>query len=482
MKTCWQILGIEATTDNNVIRQAYLALLPSFHPENDPQGFRQLREAYESALKEIASPVTPAVEEEEDADTPWVNYLLWIFHDFLNDAERRFQPQAWQEFIQQINNLSFSQIEKARWPLCNIAINTFPISYSCLKLLSDRLAWEQGGDDRDVNNEKVQDLLFNIRCGDLFDYTQLQHLPVVVQNQTIMFYDALESTFFGYPHLFSQLMAQHGPWIVPDDLCFQRRHLRWFSSLRWSIPELFPIALAWQEAEPDNETPRYYHFVQRVFGGEGDSLLPELCAQWQSNPSTHFDDLLLCWCRQHRPDYFPLLVLAIEAREQVDINGEPLLYIPGSSARTCMLWSEALHCGVLSPLSESFIARRLNYGAPAMSEEHSQHPCWLMYLVADRLACAEDPDEVLLQQLVHKLDRSTICPLEAIIIRGLLVQAAAVTTPYESVTIDEEEVSTVAQQSTEVSGGSSGLWLVIRIILYIGVAGHLLSKLLHHST
>lgn len=46
MKTCWQVLGIEATTDTDAIRQAYLALLPSFHPETDPQGFKQLREAY----------------------------------------------------------------------------------------------------------------------------------------------------------------------------------------------------------------------------------------------------------------------------------------------------------------------------------------------------------------------------------------------------------------------------------------------------
>lgn len=38
MKTCWQVLGIEATTDTDAIRQAYLALLPSFHPETDPQG------------------------------------------------------------------------------------------------------------------------------------------------------------------------------------------------------------------------------------------------------------------------------------------------------------------------------------------------------------------------------------------------------------------------------------------------------------
>lgn len=110
MKTCWQVLGIEATADIEAIRQAYLALLPTFHPETDPQGFKQLREAYENALQETKSPATTMVE--EDPDTPWVNYLREIFRDLLADDERRFQPQAWQEFIQQINKLSITQAEK----------------------------------------------------------------------------------------------------------------------------------------------------------------------------------------------------------------------------------------------------------------------------------------------------------------------------------------------------------------------------------
>ncbi|MEB0898806.1 J domain-containing protein [Citrobacter portucalensis] len=471
MKTCWQILGIEATTEIDVIRQAYLALLPSFHPETDPQGFKQLREAYENALQETKSPATAVVE--EDPDTPWVNSLREIFRDLLADKERRFQPQAWQEFIQQINKLSISQVEKARWWLCAIAMQTSPISYSCLKLLSDRLAWEQGSDNRDIDAEEVEDLLFEIRRGDLFDYSQLLHLPMAAQNQTIVLYEALESTFFVNTRYFMQLMAQHGPWIIPGDLRFHRRLLRWFSSLHLGVAELLPIAQTWQEAEPDNATPGYYHLAQRVFCGEGDSLLAELCGQWREHPSTQLDALLLRWCRQHRPDAFPLLVMAIEAREQVDINGEPLLYIPGSSVRTCMLWAEALHYGVLSPLSENFIARRLNYGAPTMGEEHSQHPNWPLYQVADCLACAEEPSEALLQGMVAKLDAPDICPLDAIIIRGLLVQAAAVVTPCEAVTADEAKAT---QPHTEESGGGFGLWLVIKIIFFIGVIGHLLSR------
>ncbi|EHJ1675607.1 J domain-containing protein [Salmonella enterica] len=477
MKTCWQVLGIEATTDTDAIRQAYQALLPSFHPETDPQGFKQLREAYEYALRFTKSPAITMVE--EDPDTPWVNYLREIFGDLLADGERRFQPQAWQEFIQQINKLSISQVEKSRWLLCDIAMQTFPVSYSCMNLLSQRLSWEQRDCNGEMDRERLDNFLSYVEHGDMFDYALLLNIPPEVQNQTLAFYDALDSTFFEHPLYFAQLMAQYGPWIVPDDLRFHRRLLRWFSTLHLGIAELLPVALAWQEAEPDSQTPGYYYLAQRVFCGEGDSLLPELYAQWWAHPSTQLDDLLLRWCRQHRPDFFPLLVMAVETREQVDIDGEPLLYIPGSSARSCLLWAEALHSGALSPLSESFIARRLNYGAPAMSEAHSQHPYWLLYQVADSLACAEDPSAALLQRLVTKLDAPDICPLEALIIRGLLGRAAAIDTPCEAVVADEEPVTTVTSPSTEESGGGFGLWQVIKIILFIGVVGHVLRQFMH---
>lgn len=208
MKNCWQVLGIEATTDTDAIRQAYLALLPSFHPETAPQGFKQLREAYENALLGTTSPAITVVD--EDPDTPWVNYLGEIFRDLLADQERRFQPQAWQEFIQQINKLSISQAEKARWLLCDIAMQTFPVSYSCMNLLSQRLSWEQRDSNGEIDDEALEDFLPYVQRGDTFDYILLRHLPLAVQNQTIMFYCALDGTFFDRPHYFAQLMAQHG--------------------------------------------------------------------------------------------------------------------------------------------------------------------------------------------------------------------------------------------------------------------------------
>lgn len=47
----WEVLGIDKTEDDKAIKKAYAKKLRIYHPEEDPEGFQRLREAYDLALK-----------------------------------------------------------------------------------------------------------------------------------------------------------------------------------------------------------------------------------------------------------------------------------------------------------------------------------------------------------------------------------------------------------------------------------------------
>ena len=46
----WEILGIEPTSDKKEIKRAYARLLKQYHPEDNPEEFKQIQDAYQKCL------------------------------------------------------------------------------------------------------------------------------------------------------------------------------------------------------------------------------------------------------------------------------------------------------------------------------------------------------------------------------------------------------------------------------------------------
>lgn len=46
----WEILGIEPTSDKKTIKRAYAKLLEQYHPEENPEKFKQIQAAYQQCL------------------------------------------------------------------------------------------------------------------------------------------------------------------------------------------------------------------------------------------------------------------------------------------------------------------------------------------------------------------------------------------------------------------------------------------------
>ncbi len=47
---CWKVLGIEPTQNKKEIKKAYAKLLKQYHPEENPEEFKQIQEAYQQCL------------------------------------------------------------------------------------------------------------------------------------------------------------------------------------------------------------------------------------------------------------------------------------------------------------------------------------------------------------------------------------------------------------------------------------------------
>ncbi len=99
----WKILEIEKTKDEEMIRTAYREKLRFVNPEDDQQGFMELRQAYEEALAYAKRPET-----EEDLDNKEPEFKgkkndvdLWIDKvDLLyQDVKTRIREDKWKELL-----------------------------------------------------------------------------------------------------------------------------------------------------------------------------------------------------------------------------------------------------------------------------------------------------------------------------------------------------------------------------------------------
>ena len=70
MNGYWKVLGIAPTGDKKAIRAAYSAMTRQCHPEEDPEGFKQLHEAYQAAMAYASSSAGRAERREEMPEGP----------------------------------------------------------------------------------------------------------------------------------------------------------------------------------------------------------------------------------------------------------------------------------------------------------------------------------------------------------------------------------------------------------------------------
>lgn len=113
-KMMFAFLGIDKTKDEETIRNAYRKLLQNTHPEENPEGFKRLREAYEGALKYAK---TPDTDEKEPVDETPVGQWMEKVKAVYFSLSKRLDHKEWERLLSDEVCVSLEDGEDAKWKL-----------------------------------------------------------------------------------------------------------------------------------------------------------------------------------------------------------------------------------------------------------------------------------------------------------------------------------------------------------------------------
>ncbi len=105
------ILGIEETTDKDILKQAYRKKLVVTNPEDDPEGFQNLRTAYEEAL---ALADQAEQEAEGPADTSPLGLWRTKMEEIYTSLSNRCNLECWKELLSDDVCVDLDTAEDAR--------------------------------------------------------------------------------------------------------------------------------------------------------------------------------------------------------------------------------------------------------------------------------------------------------------------------------------------------------------------------------
>lgn len=125
----WEVLGIDPTDDPDVIREAYRAKLIVTNPEDNPEGFMRLKEAYDEALKLLES--KGDVEEER----PYAEVIAEV-DEIYKDINKRMDIECWRKLFENPVFTSLDEQEEVRNEFLAYVMEHFKFSGEVLEKIN----------------------------------------------------------------------------------------------------------------------------------------------------------------------------------------------------------------------------------------------------------------------------------------------------------------------------------------------------------
>ena len=171
-KKAFAILGAEITKEENVIKDAYRAKLKLVNPEDDPEGFKQLRAAYEAALSYAAS----REKENEEIDETPSGLFVQKAAALYESIEGRQDENAWRRLFQEPAFLDLEEEENCREKLLAWMMNHCYLPTQIWKVLDEKL---QIAEEKEALYEKfpkdfIDFAVRKIQKGEDFEFEQLE--------------------------------------------------------------------------------------------------------------------------------------------------------------------------------------------------------------------------------------------------------------------------------------------------------------------
>lgn len=455
-QSCWEILGIEPTDDQDIIRNAYRQKLPLYHPENDPQGFQNLRQAYEQARKGIQPAFSPVsaltasssqeqelsqnneqeeVPPEEEVaqihpEQPAIDRLTADFEALLNNAQKRYQPDAWHEYIQQLDNHSIEVVNQLRWPLLLTLFNADCISRNCAMILAERMRWKQRLNEiQGESVHRLDEFLDFIAKKDIFDLTLLSELPFALQNATFEYISSIHFLFWERaPWMLKAFLEQPTAVYWPDSPELMELRCRWYTYAGFGYDELSNYCLDKLTDDPDNIDWLYLYASQCSLSGHDEKALPFWVHLYELERHATAEEWLLNWTKNHTPERLPLLIQAMDnpqyaPAQDITVDSPDQSYVtPTQSTKSLLRWGEALQHS-LPQIAQDYANWRI-YKAPQTAilrhiiNDDGSNPLLHLYRHASMLKLG---NEELLQQIIEEPQTENV--LDNLILNGFKHQA-----------------------------------------------------------
>ncbi len=132
------VLGIEPVKDEKLIKNAYREKLAVTNPEDDSEGFKRLRAAYEEACAYARTSDEVANADAERDTTPsglWLEKVSAVY----GDIRSRQDEELWKELFADEIFQSLEEEENCRWKLLRFMMDHFRLPTNIWKLLDKKL-------------------------------------------------------------------------------------------------------------------------------------------------------------------------------------------------------------------------------------------------------------------------------------------------------------------------------------------------------